>query len=199
VKRAERRAARRTALLLVEGDTEEEFFGQLGAIFFRTASKQLKNLKGNFNLDGKVADAAVTFAQRHPTELFDVYVCVDKEKPTARSFSAAKVEPVLRRLPNFGIVMPIIAILMTESLFFADIDGIYRFLRTPKSRRTPKKFLNFRRFRHQDLSQVFKQSSKIYIKGVRCKGFIAALDLKKIAQRAPELQRLIASVTKRSL
>ena len=199
MKRPRRRAYRRTALLLVEGETEEEFFQHLANIFFRPASKQIKNLKGNFNLDSKVADAVTTFAQNHPTELFDVYVCVDKEKPTARPFSTVKVEPILRRLPNFGIVVPIVAILMIESLFFVDIDGIYRFLRTSTSRRTPHKFSNFRCLRHQDLSQLFRAASKVYAKGMRCKGLIQALDIRKIVKRAPELQRLISNVTKRSI
>jgi hypothetical protein len=194
-----RRPKRRTALLLVEGDTEEEFFALLAQTFFRNTSKRIKNLEGNFNLNAKVADAATGFARNNPAECFDVYVCVDQERPTRRPFSAHQIEPELRKLPNFGIVLPIVAILMIESLFFIDIDGIYQFLRTPANRRKPGKFSNFRKLRHQDLSQLFKQSSKIYSKGFRCRGLIQALDIRKIVARAPELQKLIASISKRSL
>ena len=82
---------------------------------------------------------------------------------------------------------------MLESLFFIDIDGIYKFVRAKKSLRKPSKYRNYRKLTHCDLSAVFKQFGHEYHKGVRCKGLVAALDLEKIAT-ANELRLLIRCI-----
>jgi hypothetical protein len=189
---------RHTALLLVEGFTEERFYSAIAQRFFPNAAKRIKNLRGNLNLNAKVADAAVQFAQNHPGKSFDVYVCVDQERIGPPPFNKRLVEEQLHSLPHFRKIIPVIAVLMIESLFFIDIDGIYHFLRTPRSQRKPHRFRQFRRLRHQDLTTLFARYSKRYQKGERCNGLVRSLDLDAMVSTASELTRLVDSVRKRS-
>jgi len=68
------------ALILVEGETEEEFYASFAAKYFRSKPKHIKNLKGNFNVNTKIADAILQYHQNNPTNTFDVYVCIDQER-----------------------------------------------------------------------------------------------------------------------
>jgi len=185
---------RHVALLLVEGETEEEFYQLFLEKHCHSTSKKLKNLKGNFNINNKLVDASYSFAWNNPTDTFDVYVCIDQERPSAPvAYNHVVVEEHLRKLANFQRLIPCIAVLMIESLFFLDIEGIYAFLRTPVSHRVPDKFGNFRQLRHEDLGRLFKAAGKQYRKGYRTHNFISALDLSKIAT-ADELANLIRRI-----
>lgn len=103
--------------------------------------------------------------------------------------------------PEFGnrvlSVDTIIATTMIESWFFYDIEGIYKFLRVPRARRNPKKYKPPEKFTHIDLSTLFKQNGKSYIKGERCAGFINALDLKKIYLNCQELKSGLDKINRR--
>jgi hypothetical protein len=186
--------AKRTALLLVEGPTEERFYFLVAQQFFPAAPKRIKNLHGNWNINTKVADAVMQFADNHPGTPFDVYVCIDQERFGPPPFNPTFVQKQLSGVRSLRRIVPVIAILMIESLFFIDIEGIYRFLRTPNSSRKPQKFRQFRRLRHQDLTALFKRNSKRYQKGERCVGLVRALDLEKIVKTAPEVGVLIKNI-----
>jgi len=179
----------RTALLLVEGETEEEFYHRFVNHYNSGAPRHVKNLRGNFNINTKIADAAIAYISRHNDRLVDVYVCIDQERLGVPAFNRAKVTSELQRLPNFRSLIPVVAILTIESLFFLDIDGIYKFLRAQRSKRKPHLFSNYRSFTHRDLEQLFARFDRVYYKGSRCKGFVTALDLDKLV-RAEELSRL---------
>lgn len=84
---------------------------------------------------------------------------------------------------------------MIESIFFLDIEGIYQFLKVPKSQRPPKNFTNYRILKHQDLSALFKRFGNRYHKGHRCENFVNSLDLQKLRQ-AKEINDLIESILK---
>jgi hypothetical protein len=190
--------SRHIALVLLEGDTEEEFYSRVAAEAFPQKRKAFRNLRGNFNVNSKIVDAAIHFAASNPGDRFDVYVCVDQERPNYPAYNHNLVHAELSRLPNFRGLFPVIAVLMIESLFFIDIDGIYRFLRTKKTVRKPGKFASFRRLTHRDLSQIFKQSGRVYIKGIRCQHFVNSLDVRKIISNAGELRSMVANIVERS-
>jgi hypothetical protein len=178
-----------SALLLLEGETEEELYTRFCNHFAPSTPKHFKNLRGNFNINAKIADAATTYMVRHPDRLVDVFVCIDQERIGIPAFNKGAVEDALKAHANFHSIIPIVAVLTLESLFFLDLDGIYKFLRAKRSKRNFKRFANFRALNHRDLSDLFRQFDKTYFKGHRCDGLVAALCLEKLL-KADELLRL---------
>ena len=78
---------------------------------------------------------------------------------------------------------------MLESWFFIDIEGIYAFLRTPTSKRNPKKYAQHENFTHEDLHILFQQhGQKRYMKGQRTANFIENLNVKKIYEKCLDLK-----------
>jgi uncharacterized protein DUF4276 len=183
----------RVALILVEGETEEEFYSLLIQQHCRSHPKQVKNLHGNFNINSKIVDESVKHTNNNPNRDFDVYVCIDQERLGYPAYNHALCESTLKKCPNFKRLIPVIAVLMCESLFFLDIDGIYKFLRAPKQARKPNNFKNYRKFTHHHLSKLFKTFGRSYQKGKRCQHFVSNLDLTKTLQ-AGEIQKLIATL-----
>lgn len=187
----------RLALLLVEGETEEEFYEAFCERFLKNCSKKVVNLHGNWNINKKIVEASSRFADNHANTDFDVYVCIDQERIGAPAFDCEFVKIHLNQISTFGRVFGIVATLTIESLFFLDIHGIYSHLRAQHSRRNPGKYKSFRSFTHLDLTKLFKQFGKQYQKGYRCRGLVQSLDLKKLLA-ASELKLLLAHVRQRS-
>lgn len=185
---------KRIALILVEGDTEEEFYNRIANEKLAGYRKVIRNLKGNFNIYNKVLDRTAQYSEEHDDHNIDVFVCIDQEKPGRAVFDSDLLKKKLSEIKHFRSLTPVIAVLMLESLFFIDIENIYRFLRTPNAVRNPAKYANFRNRRHQDLSKLFEQVDKIYQKGIRCANFVDHLDLDKIIAGADELQVLITKI-----
>jgi hypothetical protein len=183
----------RVALILVEGETEEEFYSLLISKYHNAHPKQVKNLHGNFSINAKIVDESAKFATNHPGVEFDVYVCIDQERFGSPAFNQEACESKLKSYHGFKRLVPAVAVLMCESLFFLDIEGIYKFLRTPRKHRNPAKFQNFRQLTHHDLAQLFKTHGKIYRKGKRCQNFLTNLNLAKMLHAA-EIKNLINSL-----
>lgn len=184
------------ALILLEGETEEEFYLELSNIKFKHIPKKIKNIKGNYNINNKIIDAACNFADKNPNDTFDVFICIDQEIEGTPAFNKKYVLEKLKEIKNFKKLVPVIAVLMIESLFFIDINGIYDFLRAKHTLRNPKKFSNFRKLKHQELSKLFKQFEKIYTKGHKCEGLVKKLDMDKIVSKAKELQDMLSYIDK---
>jgi hypothetical protein len=180
------------ALILVEGETEMEFIGRIAEAYFPHCPKSMKNLFGNFSINRKILDKAVQFAENNPDKLFKILVCIDQERRGVPAINVGMIVEELRTRKINAEVIPIIATLMTESLFFADIEGIYVFLRAPHAKRNPDKYSNFRALTHVDLSKLFRQFDKRYRKGKRVENFVHNLDLEKLIGRCEELRTLIA-------
>ncbi len=183
----------RVALILVEGETEEEFYSLLIHHHCRSHPKHIKNLHGNFSINKKIVDASVQYANNNPDREFDVYVCIDQERLGCPAYNHTLCESELKKHPQFKSLIPVVAVLMCESLFFLDIDGIYKFLRAPKQSRKPSNFKCHYRFTHHDLSKLFKSFGKTYRKGTKCQNFVSNLDLKKMLH-AKEIFHLITSL-----
>jgi hypothetical protein len=179
------------ALILVEGETEIEFIGQIAQKNFPHHPRSIKNLYGNFSINRKILDKIVQFTQKNPHKPFFVLVCIDQERRGVPPINLDAINAELKRKAIVTKVIPIIAQLMTESLFFADIDGIYAFLRAPHVQRKPAKFKNFRRLTHVDLSRLFHQFDNCYRKGHRVKNFVKNLDIDKIVESCEELRKLV--------
>ena len=178
-------------LILVEGETELEMVEKLATRFFPKRSKLVQNLRGNFNINRKILDKITGFAQSHPGKKFSVCVYVDQERLGVPPVNWQLLDDELNRKGLNPVIVPVIAELMIESQFFADIDGIYAFLRAPRAQRKPKNFQNFRTLTHRELSALFRKHGKQYVKGHRTANFVANLDVEKIAAKCEELQKLI--------
>lgn len=182
---------RKLAIILLEGETEEELYTELINKYCRTTPKEVRNLRGNWNINGKICEKAAQVLLQNPDRICNVFVCIDQERVEVPAYNHDLCEKALReKYKNFGQIVPVIANLMCESLFFLDIDGIYKFLKAPIAARNPQKYQNFRRLTHVHLSTLFKQHGKLYNKGHRCANFIRCLDLNKL-KKAEEIKRLL--------
>jgi len=108
----------RVALILVEGETEEEFYSLLVNQHCRSHPKQVKNLHGNFNINNKIVDASIHYTNNNPDREFDVYVCIDQERLGYPAYNHALCMSELNKHPKFKRLIPVVAVLMCESLFF---------------------------------------------------------------------------------
>lgn len=152
------------ALILVEGETEEVFYKRLAQEKLGGIPKRIRNMEGNFNINAKIVDKSVQFSIANPTKTFDVYVCVDRQRVGTPVYNRVTVDEGLESIRGFQRKFYVIAELMLESLFFADIDNIYIYLRTPKNTRNKAKFSNFRKLTHRDLTRLFEANGKQYYK-----------------------------------
>lgn len=183
-------------LILVEGETELEFIGSIAGQFFPRHPKTIRNLRGNFNINAKVVDKILGFSNQHPHLTFSVCVCIDQERIGVPPLDITQIKTELARYSLTPKIVPVIALLMTESLLFADIEGIYAFLRASHSKRKPRNFDNFRRLTHHDLQRLFRQFGKQYVKGHRVENFVSKLNIKKIVSRCDELLLLVGHCTR---
>ncbi len=184
-------------LILLEGETEEEFFKALGDLYLKGIPKTYKNMRGNFNVNNKIVDKIIQFSTDNPGKEFDVYICVDQEREGDPAYNEEFVFQETSTIGSCLEINGVIANIMMESLFFIDIDGLYKFLRTPNNRRNAKKYTGFRKLTHRDLTRLFKQNKKMYHKGRRCQSLVNNIDLNKIYNTAEEIKYFIDNIKKR--
>jgi hypothetical protein len=67
-------------------------------------------------------------------------------------------------------------------------EGIYVYLKVPKSQRNQRAFRPPERFGYRDLQRLFERHGKIYTKGKRAENFISRLDIEKIIYNCKELR-----------
>ncbi len=191
------------ALIFVEGDTEEEFYKLLLPCYLNSFRRRLFNLKGNFNIHGKILDKASSYISGHSSTQVRIYCFVDRESINglpplyvSRLKALIKKDPIITE--KVLSVDRVLATQMFESWLFYEIEGIYRFLRTKRSKRKPNKYRNTKNFNCHDLSKLFKEcgDGKEYIKGSRSRNFIEHLDLEKIYDKCDELRKGIEKMNK---
>lgn len=190
-----------TALIFIEGDTEEEFYKIVCDKYLGGLTKKVWNLNGNFNVNNKILDKTFSFLDRNPKSLVRVYCCIDRESrdqnpPIDIGHIVETFKKKSRKQCRVLSVKKIIATQMIESWFFYDMDGIYKFLSTPHPQRKHHKFRPPEKFTHIDLANLFKRYGKFYIKGKRCQNFVSHLDIDKIYRDCQELKKGIESISK---
>lgn len=181
-------------LFLVEGETEEEFYSALMAKYCNSLPRKIINLKGNFNINKKILEKCAAFSANNKYTAFEVFICIDQERMDQPPYNKSLVLNELTKNEEFIKNHDVIAVLMLESLFFIDIEGIYKFLRTKRTLRNPRKYINFRKLTHLNLNLLFRQNDKTYIKGHKCAGFIEALNMNKIVEGASEIKSMLHSL-----
>jgi hypothetical protein len=178
--------------LLVEGDTGEIFYEQVKNTFLSDCRITIRNLRGLYNINAKRIDQIIQYVQRHNDEVIRIYCCLDREsrygeipgfdiKKIKKCFSDETIKNVL------GIDL-IRATQQIESWFFYDIEGIYKFLRTPKSQRNLRAFKPPEKFGYRDLQKLFEKHGKTYNKGKKAAFFINKLNIGRIVSNCKELK-----------
>jgi hypothetical protein len=183
-------------LLLVEGDTEIVFYQHIKSKCLAGVRVTIENLEGNRNVDLKVLDK---LTHKYAGQCLRAYCCLDRE--TRYGGLTLDLEWIRRELRqkchrHVLSIDAVIATQMIESWFFHDIDGIYRFLGAPKSKRKPKKYAPPERFRKEHLKDLFEVHDKTYYEGEHARSLIEALDVRRIAARCADLRDAIALIKK---
>lgn len=175
---------------MVEGDTEVLFYKRVKTQFHGDAQSGIINLQGNWNINKKILAAAEDFQCEHPDRKFRIFIAIDKES----RYGLAQVDITLLKseLMSSNIGAMDVALFEAtqdiESWFFHDIEGIFKFLRVPRSKRIPSKYKPVEKLNHTDLSRLFKSAGKTYKKGFASRNFIDHLDIDLIKQNCEVLQ-----------
>ncbi len=191
-------------LILYEGETEAEFYKKIFEenIPARRIRRNYGNLKGNFSINKKVLDKIKSYLENTQFKSFKnihVFIAYDRdgprEKETQLDIDYIR-ESFIHRNSRIKSVNEIIATQDLESWFFHDIEGIYAYLRVPKTKRNYKAFNNVEATNNRILSELFHRYNKHYQKGRRVEGFLNHLDINKIFKKVIELQDTIITIKK---
>ena len=152
--------------------------------------ERLEILMG-FSIYNKILDKTLLTIRNKPFMRVRIYCFLDRESRDHNPPLIISTLIILLRNPELreSVLSAdlILATQMIESWFFYDIDGIYRFLKTPLHHRNPKKYRPVERYSANDLSRLFIQNGKAYIKGRRCHNFVNHLSLEKYLTHAMSL------------
>lgn len=177
-------------VLFVEGETEVEFYKQIisnartmlaGGMF--NISIECKCVKGiggfkNIVLRKFVKEIKTKYINHEIT----VALCRDTDVFELAPRPPIKWEEVQQDLLNAGAskIIHIEAKHSIEDWFLYDIEGIKSFLRLPKKTNVSGKN------GYEKLKQLYKQSNKIYYKGMKSNGMITKLNMEKIVDSVKE-------------
>jgi len=189
----DRHAQRKTmSLMLVEGETDEVFYGRVKNDHLRSIRCRVREVGGLFNINNKIVDAVFRYCDDHAQDSVRVYCCLDRESRNG-VIPGFDLKTVVGRIKENGLqqVLSIDVVRATqqiESWFFHDISSIYEHLQTPKSQRNLRRYCPPEKFGYKDLQRLFAQYGKTYNKGKRAASFIKKLDLPKILAQCDEFR-----------
>ncbi|MCF7954734.1 MAG: DUF4276 family protein [Phycisphaerae bacterium] len=195
---AKKKAQTILSVLLVEGLTEVVFYNEIKRLFLKNTI--IEHLEGNWNINRKVLDKITYKYSDRPVR---VYCCVDRESRSGQvpglDLIAIKEELTSKKMDSVLSVDVIRATIMLESWFFYDIEGIYKYLKTPKPKRTTKKFKPPEKNNWRVLDRLYKQNGKTrYSKGLKAEGLVKCLDIKGIYNSCEELKNGVDLINKQS-
>lgn len=183
------------SVLLVEGPTERIFYECVKKRYLRDCACTIDCVEGLFNINEKILHALTI---RHMERPVRAYCCLDRESRYAKTpgldLGFIREQLAASGANNVLSVDPIIATQMIESWFFHDIQGIFRYLRVPRSQRNARPYAHVERLRVADLKQLFRRHGKEYCEGERSRRFIEALSIELIHSRCPELRKGITQI-----
>lgn len=186
------------SLLLVEGETDELFYKRIKNEYFTGSRVTTQNLYGLFNINKKIINRIVEYSKRHEDERIRVYCCLDRESRDDKvpEFDIKKITKYVKdeNIRKILSINSIIATQQIESWFLYDIDGIYKFLKVPVSKRNPKSFQPPERFGYKRLQRLFERYNRTYTKGKKAENFINHLNINKISSKCKELRDGIALI-----
>lgn len=168
--------------IFVEGDTEVDFYKKMIASIREKVGKgrcsiEIKNVKGVGNYQSKVCRIFEnSVKKKYPDYKYVVVLCYDTDvfqysrKPPVdwNAVTKALSEKGADRIEQIRVEKSI------EDWFLLDADGLKRFLGLSAK-------MGISAYKGQKgLVQLFQKANKSYIKGVKCKGLVDALDMEKI-------------------
>lgn len=193
-----------SVLVLCEGETELEFYKMIFEKFVNPTKlrRNYSNLKGVYSLNDKVRSKIESYLQNsafNTCNNIHVYIAYDREgtRETETSLDIKGLQKTfLNKNSRIKSINEIIATQDLESWFFHDLEGIYKFLKVPASKRSMNLFKNTDNTNNRILSDFFYKHNKLYLKGKSVKGFLNCLDLDKIYSKASELKDAIEVIKK---
>jgi len=189
-------------LFLYEGETEAEFYQKIFDEYVppRKLRRNYGNLKGVYSLNDKVKSKIESYLQNETFASctnIHVFIAYDREGPRGTETSL-DIEYFKKKYLNKGsriiTINEIIATQDLESWFFYDLEGIYKYLKVPKSQRNLSAFNNIEATNNRILSDLFHRYDKHYQKGKRVQGFINQLNIQKIYNNVQELKDSITFI-----
>lgn len=187
---------------MYEGETEGEFY----KIFFdKLPQRKIRispaNLKGIYGLNNKVRSKIITYLKNSTYDdcnNINIFVAYDREGdrtciPSLDKYELEK-EFVHCKNPRVSTINEIIATQDLESWLFNDLEGIYKFLKVPKSKRNMNAYPNTESISNDHLSALFHRYANHYQKGSRVEGFLKSLDMDKIYSSVKEIQEAIVLI-----
>ncbi len=185
------------SVLFVEGQTEEVFYGKVKELYLK--STKIEHLSGNWNINNKVLDK---ITQKYSDRPVRVYCCVDRESREDRvpglDLDFIRKELASKGFSNILSIDCVVATKMLESWFFYDMNGIYKYLKAPKAKRTTKRFMPPEKNDWRVLNRLFKQYGKRrgYSKGYKAEGLVNDLDIPLIYTSCKELKNGVELIKK---
>jgi len=179
------------SLLLVEGETDMLFYKRIKNTCLKEYRTTIRDLEGIYNINKKVINGIMNYVQQHRDENIRVYCCFDRESRYGEvpEFDIRKVgkyikDEMIKTVLSIDLIR---ATQQIESWFLYDIEGIYEFLRVPRTQRNPKAFRPPARFGYKALQKLFERYEKTYTKGKNAQNFINHLNIGKIVSNCKEL------------
>jgi hypothetical protein len=189
-------------LFLYEGETEKEFYEKIFDIYLpKRKIKIIKsNLYGVHNINKKVRNKILRFLDdKKDQDQIHVLVAYDREGtrnvPSNLNPDILKKKFVSHKNSRIASINEVIATQDLESWLFNDIEGIYNFLRIPKTERKVNRFNNIEATNNRTLSKLFHRYNKHYQKGRRIEGFLNHLNIEKIYNCTPQLKKMMKLIT----
>ena len=189
-------------LFLYEGETEGEFYKMIFDSYVppRKIRRNYSNLRGIYALNDKVKSKIESYLQNETfvsCNKIHVFVAYDREGPRdteAQLDLKSLNEKYICEDSRISSINEIVATQDLESWFFHDLEGIYKYLKAPKSKRNLSAYPNTEATNHRILSGLFHRFDKHYQKGKRVHGFVAQLNIKKIFDNVQELNDSISII-----
>lgn len=193
-----------SVLFLYEGETEKEFYKIIFEKYLEPRLLRINygNLRGIYDINNKVESKIKAYLDNKDRKDFkniNVFVAYDREgdRNTDSSLNIDELKKYFifkgSRIKN---IHEIIATQDLESWLFNDIEGIYSFLKVPKSKRNLKAYPNCEMVNNRTLSTLFHKYGKHYQKGSKVANFITSLDIEKIFNSVKDLKDGVEKIRK---
>ncbi len=176
----------RCLVLLVEGDTELEFYKQVVANIRKSHPMGRFNTNIEYRNVGGVGGFKKIALRKFKKEIkpkyeedckFTIVLCSDTDVFDFSQKPPIKWNQIKREFEKIGVskIIHIQAKHSIEDWFLYDVEGIIKFLRLSNSTKISGKNGYYK------LQNLYKQAHKVYYKGVQSNGLIERLDIEKIA------------------
>lgn len=187
------------AYIFLEGFTEEIFYKRIFSDYLREIPKKIKNLETGSGINKIIARELDYFIKDKKNKNKDIYVYafIDREglKTDIPEFNGKAIKKELRK-KQIKKVDKIEAIIMIESWFFHDLEGICDYIGLEYTDNLKSRYSNPERLTHRDLQGLFRKGTKKqhYRKGDG--KFLSSLNIEKIVKQCDDLKKGIEMIKK---